>query len=522
MVDVNTLQKIPASQNTFDDLKIDQSHKRLVKSLVKTHFQAQNIRKQQQPRARLNQDLIRGKGSGLVILLHGVPGVGKTATAEAVSVANGKPLFTITCGDLGFTPKEVEESLMEIFRLAHTWDCVLLLDEADVFLARREVSDLNRNALVSVFLRVLEYYSGILFLTTNRVGTLDEAFKSRIHVSLYYPPLGKRQTLAIFDVNIRKLTNIENDKEKFQHDGDVKSSKRPTLEIDRDSILAFAASHFDRNEPSERWNGRQIRNAFQIAYSLAQFDMQEASMKHLDEDHADASVKGENTDDGLHLTPFTLNYKQFKEVANAVKRFDAYLHEAIGSDMDQSYTSGLRNDYHDPSHPSNKFVYNPPTPQAQRQNYSTRHDGSQKNSDRVYRERSEDYDSTGNGYANSAPRRQRNTDRDSSQGYSQRPPSGAYQPSQQYSPPRNPGRKPQGQGAPSQQGKAQYLKQNPSPHVHTQPRSPMRQHESENFTHDMDNKDYDNDEEYEEYGNNEYSYNQEYSDHEESYADGRY
>lgn len=40
-----------------------------------------------------------------------------------------------------------------------------------------------------VFLRTLEYYAGILFLTTNRVALFDDAFKSRIHMSLYYPAL---------------------------------------------------------------------------------------------------------------------------------------------------------------------------------------------------------------------------------------------------------------------------------------------------------------------------------------------
>lgn len=149
MVDIRGLKKKdPALQNVFKDLKIDPDHKRMVRSLVKTHFAKQEIQKHQ-PNASLNQDLIRGKGSGLVILLHGVPGVGKTATAEAVAQANNKPLFVITCGDLGFTPKEVDASLKNIFRLAHLWDCVLLLDEADVFLSRREVSDLKRNALVS-------------------------------------------------------------------------------------------------------------------------------------------------------------------------------------------------------------------------------------------------------------------------------------------------------------------------------------------------------------------------------------
>ena len=60
------------------------------------------------------------------------------------------------------------------------WGCVVLLDEADVFLEERTQTDLQRNALVSVFLRVLEYYEGILILTSNRVGIFDEAFMSRV------------------------------------------------------------------------------------------------------------------------------------------------------------------------------------------------------------------------------------------------------------------------------------------------------------------------------------------------------
>ena len=148
MLDIRALKSFPVSDNVFENLKIDPSHEKMVKSLVKSHLDNQMAQKLR-PGVNLNQDLIRGKGSGLVILLHGVPGVGKTATAEAVAQANRKPLFVITCGDLGFTPKEVEDSLKDIFRLAHMWDCVLLLDEADIFLSRRELGDLKRNALVS-------------------------------------------------------------------------------------------------------------------------------------------------------------------------------------------------------------------------------------------------------------------------------------------------------------------------------------------------------------------------------------
>ncbi|OJI86362.1 hypothetical protein ASPTUDRAFT_53599 [Aspergillus tubingensis CBS 134.48] len=333
MVDIRGLKKKdPALQNVFKDLKIGPDHKRMVRSLVKTHFAKQEIQKHQ-PNASSNQDPIRGKGSGLVILLHGVPGVGKTATAEAVAQANNKPLFVITCGDLGFTPKEVDASLKDIFRLAHLWDCVLLLDEADVFLSRREVSDLKRNALVSVSLRVLEYYSGILSLTTNRVGTLDEAFKSRIHVSLYYPPLDKDQTLAIFDLNIRKLNDIQRAKQMLQVDGDSSAVRETALEIDRKSIMDYAEWHYDTHEQNERWNGRQIRNAFQIAYSLAHYDM------------------GRNSQDyNSPQTTLTLDYQQFVLVAKTIERFDDYLYDAIAcTDMDHARDNGLRADDHDPN-----------------------------------------------------------------------------------------------------------------------------------------------------------------------------
>jgi hypothetical protein len=120
----------------------------------------------------------------------------------------------VTCGDIGENAGEVEKNLEQIFTNSHRWGCVLLLDEAEVFLAKRNNEDLKRNAMVSVFLRVLEYYSGILFLTTNRVGTIDEAFKSRIHISLYcksgLSPIARVSDLTLTRPSAR-LANMQED-----------------------------------------------------------------------------------------------------------------------------------------------------------------------------------------------------------------------------------------------------------------------------------------------------------------------
>lgn len=99
------------------------------------------------------------------------------------------PLYMMSAGDLGLDSSAVESSLSNVLDMSTKWNAVLLLDEADVFLEARSSHDLERNKLVSIFLRMLEYYSGILFLTTNRVANIDAAFQSRIHISIEYPQL---------------------------------------------------------------------------------------------------------------------------------------------------------------------------------------------------------------------------------------------------------------------------------------------------------------------------------------------
>ncbi|KAM0541469.1 hypothetical protein ACHAPJ_013234 [Fusarium lateritium] len=265
--DIANLKELPVASDPFNDLKISEMDKVLIRSVVHDHFDKKEIQRNLQIKGTepVEQDFIRGKGKGLVLLLHGAPGVGKTATAEAVAAAHRKPLFPITCGDLGIDPMTVESTLSEIFRLANLWDCVLLLDEAEIFLSHREKKDdnLQRNALVSIFLRTLEYYPGILFLTTNRVGVLDEALNSRVHVSLHFKHLDSFQTLELFKMNLKRSEMIARQR--------AANTSQPELIIRSEEIQQFALENFDKrpNPSGPWWNGRQIRNAFQIATSLA-------------------------------------------------------------------------------------------------------------------------------------------------------------------------------------------------------------------------------------------------------------
>ncbi|KAL8658229.1 MAG: hypothetical protein Q9226_001166 [Calogaya cf. arnoldii] len=255
-LNIDNIRPLERQNDGFESLILPPGVARLVESLVKTH-DPQNMPSFVSNEPEHHVDLVRGKGKGLIILLHGAPGVGKTSTAECVADYTHRPLFPITCGDIGETSKEVEHNLEQNFNLAHRWGCVLLLDEADVFLQARDRENMRRNSVVSVFLRVLEYYSGTLFLTTNKVGHFDEAFKSRIHVSLYYPALDRRSTLKIWKMNLERL-----------------SKSRRAFEVEADDIYDYARRHYRelRKKGKTTWNGRQIKNAFQTAIALAEFD----------------------------------------------------------------------------------------------------------------------------------------------------------------------------------------------------------------------------------------------------------
>jgi len=137
----------------------------------------------------LTGDLVEGKAAGNVILTKGVPGVGKTLTAEIYAEVCARPLYSVHAGNLGTSPREVAEQLRGVFQRAKRWSCVLLLDEADVFVMTRG-RDVVQNAIVAEFLRTMEYFDGLLFMTTNRGEDIDEAILSRCAAIIHYDPPG--------------------------------------------------------------------------------------------------------------------------------------------------------------------------------------------------------------------------------------------------------------------------------------------------------------------------------------------
>lgn len=164
------------------------------------------------------RDLIYNKNGGQIILLYGETGTGKTLTAEALAELNQVPLYIITAGELGVSLQDMEKNLDNLLNLAQYWNAIILLDEADIFLEKRDnTADVERNAMVSVFLRKLEYFDGIMILTSNRKDVIDTAILSRITCMVQYPVLDSElryqiwQNLIEFQIENKKRFNISSD-----------------------------------------------------------------------------------------------------------------------------------------------------------------------------------------------------------------------------------------------------------------------------------------------------------------------
>ena len=152
-------------------------------------------------------DIIQGKGAGACILLGGPPGVGKTLTAEVFAEATERPLLSVQAAQLGINPDSIERQFRHILQLGSRWNAVVLLDEADVYIARRG-TDLQQNSIVASFLRMLEHHTATIFMTTNRAEDVDDAILSRCLARITYKAPDRDSQRHIWQV-ISGLNGIE-------------------------------------------------------------------------------------------------------------------------------------------------------------------------------------------------------------------------------------------------------------------------------------------------------------------------
>ncbi|KAG9944396.1 P-loop containing nucleoside triphosphate hydrolase protein, partial [Aureobasidium melanogenum] len=280
---VGSVQDVSFNKEAFDSLVLPEDTKELILGFTCT----------QQATRIAYDDVIQGKGRGIILLLCGPPGVGKTLTAESVAEHMQVPLFVMSAGDLGMDSKHIEARLLSVLGMCTRWNAILLLDEADIFLEERSRHEVERNKLVSIFLRVLEYHEGIMFLTTNRVSTFDPAFQSRIHISIDYPELSPDSRRKIWENFLSRHNDAQAAARLTQPRNPTSSIKSASETIDGQNDEAAEAKHEALTQPHAigkqeirqlsllKINGRQIKNMLKTAQLLANHKAEPLAHKHI-------------------------------------------------------------------------------------------------------------------------------------------------------------------------------------------------------------------------------------------------
>lgn len=241
---VDDVRPVVWNDDAYDHLVYPVEQKDLVHSFVENHHRTRTAGIEM-------DDVIKGKGQGLVLLLSGPPGTGKTLTAEAVADKTRRPLYYLQAEDLGINPSILGANLKKVFEMATEWDAVILLDEADVFMAERNPQDIARNELVSIFLRELEYFRGIIFLTTNLYNTIDSAFRSRVNIHLLFNTLSPENRLILWRKFLERLPPMKEHAAIEEFEEHEKKSTRALDYLDEEDLKELA-----------KWelNGREIKN----------------------------------------------------------------------------------------------------------------------------------------------------------------------------------------------------------------------------------------------------------------------
>ncbi|WP_428667463.1 ATP-binding protein [Reyranella sp.] len=193
---------------TADDLVLPPSLREAIADLV---FEART-------RAQVWEDgaarRLFPQGRGLLALLAGPPGTGKTMTAQTVAASLGLDLFRISLSEVvSKYVGETSKNLQRVFARAEEMDAVLLFDEADALFSRRtEIKDAHdryANTDTNHLLQAVEAYGGVALLATNRKSNIDAAFLRRIRYVLDIPKPGPGERIELWRRLVGELAGRE-------------------------------------------------------------------------------------------------------------------------------------------------------------------------------------------------------------------------------------------------------------------------------------------------------------------------
>ncbi|KAK9414536.1 putative p-loop containing nucleoside triphosphate hydrolase [Seiridium unicorne] len=284
--DVSHMKPYEPKRQMINYLVMKTDKLKMIKAITKPRLEREKI-KDAPVWHTFNVEQVNGKGEGRVILLHGPPGTGKTFTAECIAEWTD--------------PTHIESKLWQWFRMAEAWQAVLLIDEADVYVAKRLPN--SPGTSLELFLRALEYYKGILFLTTNAILGVDPAITTRATLIVHLDLPDSRERCEICK-NMESRVNLI-----------LEYEIRPGAQEEIQGLI---------DDESHSWAFLGLTAGFQVyqvAIALAQNDEEERHIKHNQVPREKLAISASNIRDAKSVVldfvkyQFEARYETEREVA---------------------------------------------------------------------------------------------------------------------------------------------------------------------------------------------------------------
>lgn len=195
---------------TLQDLVLPRAEREKVEEILS----ACRSRELVQNRWGFSRRLVTGRG--LCLLFDGPPGTGKTLCAEIIGNVLDRAIYRIDVANvISKWVGETEKNIAQIFARAKSTNAILLFDEADSLFAKRtdvtSANDRFANQEVNLLLQEVERFDGIVILTTNLFGGLDDALKRRVQYRVTFPKPGPTERKRIWRTLIPKEAPLDPD-----------------------------------------------------------------------------------------------------------------------------------------------------------------------------------------------------------------------------------------------------------------------------------------------------------------------
>ncbi|KAF2706205.1 hypothetical protein K504DRAFT_340476, partial [Pleomassaria siparia CBS 279.74] len=176
------ISRVSWKESLFEDVLLPEETKNILRAIV-----PRSIKMHGSSFDTSSQDGSVDRSS--ILVFRGAPGTGKASAVEGLAESAQKSIYRLTMAEVGSTALELERAFRFVVSLTQSWDCIILLEDADALFEARRSKNVAQNAMITTFQRLLHQFEGTIILTSVRIDAFDNGFLSHFDHIVQFAPM---------------------------------------------------------------------------------------------------------------------------------------------------------------------------------------------------------------------------------------------------------------------------------------------------------------------------------------------